>query len=140
MPGQTWTDFDERLLAKYAEYGRSLSYAARGLGRSPRAVACKASALQIKFHGQRGRPRKQSVEAQRITNYFWTDNDKRCLAGFAEKGCSMSYVARKLSRSRRAIIMMASRLQISFHGKPGAPTGNKNAAGRHRQKFSWGDL
>lgn len=73
-----------------------------------------------------------------MPSYFWTDFDERLMAKFAENGRSQSYVARELGRSPRAIAIKAGQLKISFHGKPGAPLGNKNAAGRRQPAF-WRD-
>lgn len=52
-----WTDYETRLLPKYAANGRTMAWVAQEFGRTRRAVNFKASQLGVSFHGVRGRKR-----------------------------------------------------------------------------------
>jgi len=60
----------------------------------------------------------------------WTTSELTKMEQMAGDGLSISKTARLLERSPASVAIQASKYEISFHGKGGAPKGNANRRGR----------
>jgi len=69
MNGRHWGDKELKRLQALADRGLSISKAAHRLHRTPAAVAIKASALGVKFHGGPGGAPKGNKNGRRKVSH-----------------------------------------------------------------------
>jgi hypothetical protein len=65
---------------------------------------------------------------------LWTASEVASLWSYADSGFSLKGTAKQLGRTLPSVAIKASKLGISFHGKSGAPKGNRNSAKPHSHR------